>query len=157
MDTITHALIPVICVRLAARNTTWFRRWDYVKIGLAGALPDILNPHLTLEARMASWSHGLPCWLILSMIIMVCSILSRRKFPLRLALCMSGAYLLHIACDAISGGVDFLYPFGHFPWGKYWVDASLWIPIDIVCMLLCYLLFRILPGLKQRNADKHLA
>lgn len=151
MDTITHALLPVICVKLAFKTKAWLGRWDYFKIGLAGALPDILNPHLSLEARMAGWSHGLPCWFALTMLIIIYSLLSRGKLSVRLAACMSGAYLLHIACDAISGGVNLLHPLGDFPWGKYWVFPSWWIPLDIICMMLCYLLFRILPGLKMRK------
>jgi len=151
MNTITHALIPVICVRLIARHPKWLGRWRLVQVGLAGALPDLLNPHFSLEARMTSWSHGLPFWFAVSTILVVGSIIGRGRLSLQGAICMSMAYLLHIACDAISGGIDFLYPFGSWIWGYYWVDPLWWIPLDIILILLAYLLFRILPVLKNRR------
>jgi len=155
MDTVTHALIPVIFVGLVAKRAEWLGRWGLVGIGIAGALPDLLSPHLSLEARMTSWSHGIPCWLAISTILILGAVLGRRRFSLRLAMCFSGAYLLHIMCDAVSGGVNFLYPFGDWIWGDYWVDPSWWVPLDVICLLLAYLLFRILPGLKtQREAEQ---
>lgn len=151
MDTITHALIPVICVRLAAGRKQWLGRWGLVQIGLAGALPDLLNPHLSLESRMISWSHGLPFCLAFSMIILIGSLIIRDRLSPQVAACMSAAYILHIGCDAISGGVDLLYPFGTWVLGYYWVDPMWWIPIDIVLILVAYMMFRILPGLKNRR------
>jgi membrane-bound metal-dependent hydrolase YbcI (DUF457 family) len=151
MDTITHALIPVICVRLAAGRKHWLGRWGLVQIGLAGALPDLLNPHLSLESRMISWSHGLPFWIAFSVIILITSFIIRDKLSPQVAACMSAAYILHIGCDAISGGVDLFYPFGTWILGYYWVDPMLWIPIDIVLILVAYMMFRILPGLKNRR------
>jgi membrane-bound metal-dependent hydrolase YbcI (DUF457 family) len=152
MNTVTHALIPVICVRLAARRPPWLGRWGLLLIGVAGALPDLLTPHLSLESRMASWSHGIPCWLLFSSILVAISLVKRGRFHPALALCLSAAYLLHMACDVISGGVNLLYPFGDWVVGDYWVDPSWWIPLDVVCILLCYLLFRIIPGLSGRKA-----
>jgi len=154
MDTVTHALIPVICLRLAAKNQMWSGRFGYIHVGIAGALPDLLNPHLSLESRMASWSHGLPFWFGLSVLLLLVSLFMRNRLPLPLAACMSTAYLLHIACDAISGGVNALYPLGTWVVGYYWVDPLLWIPIDIILIVVSYFLFRILPGLKNgRKAD----
>ena len=151
MDSITHALIPVICVRLAANGQKWIGRWGLVYIGVAGALPDLLNPHLSLESRMVSWSHGLPFWFGISIILLIGSLFVRDRMSLRLAACLSAAYLLHIGCDAISGGIDLLYPFGTWIVGYYWVDPLWWIPIDIILILVSYLLFRILPSLKNRR------
>jgi hypothetical protein len=151
MNTITHALIPVICVRLFTSRPKWLGRWGLVQVGLAGALPDLLNPHLSLEARMTSWSHGLPFWFTISTILVIGSFISRGRLSPHVAVCMSLAYLLHIACDAISGGVDFLYPLGSWIWGYYWVDPLWWIPIDIILILLAYMLFRILPRIKNRR------
>jgi hypothetical protein len=154
MDTVTHALLPVICTGLVAGNAKWLGRWGLVGIGIAGALPDLLTPHLSLEARMTSWSHGIPCWLAFSSVLIICSIFIRRGFSTRLALFQSGAYLLHMACDAISGGVNFLYPFGNWTWGDYWVDPIWWVPLDIICVLTCYVMFRFLPGLNARRAAR---
>jgi hypothetical protein len=151
MDVFTHALLPVICTGLMARKAKWIGRWGLVGIGFAGAFPDLLNPHLSLQARMTSWSHGIPCWLTFTTVLILYSIITRKGLTTRLALLLSGAYLLHMICDAISGGVNFLYPFGNWTWGDYWVDPSLWVPLDVICVLTCYLLFRILPGLNARR------
>lgn len=151
MNTITHALIPVICVRLIVSRPKWLGRWGLVQVGLAGALPDLLNPHLSLEARMTSWSHGLPFWFAISMFLVIGSFFGRGRLSPQVATCMSMAYLLHIVCDAISGGVDLLYPLGSLRWGYYWVDPLWWIPIDIILLLVAYMLFRILPGIKNKR------
>ena len=97
---------------------------------------------------MTSWSHGLPAWSLFTVAILLAAVLSRRRMPVSLALVLSGAYLLHMLCDAVSGGVDFLYPFGHLTWGAYWVAPIWWIPLDVVCVLTCYWMFRIAPGMK---------
>ena len=151
MNTITHALIPVICVRIITSRPKWLGRRGLIQVCLAGALPDLLNPHLSLEARMTSWSHGLPFWFTISTILVIGSFISRGRLSPQIAICMSMAYLLHIACDAISGGVDLLYPVGSWVWGYYWVDPSWWIPIDIILILVAYILFRIMPGIKKRR------
>jgi membrane-bound metal-dependent hydrolase YbcI (DUF457 family) len=151
MNTVTHALIPVICARLITREPKWMGRWGLLQIGFAGALPDILNPHLSLEARMTSWSHGLPFWFVLTMFALIISLLWRSIFYPQLVICMSLAYLLHILCDAISGGVDLFYPFGSFILGYYWFDPLWWIPMDIILILFAYTLFRILPRLKKQK------
>jgi membrane-bound metal-dependent hydrolase YbcI (DUF457 family) len=156
MNTVTHALLPVICVRLIAKSPQWLGRRGPIYIGLAGAMPDLINPHLSLEARLTSWSHGIPFWLAISTIFVISSLCSRGQFSVKLAACMSAAYLLHIICDAISGGVNFFYPIRNATWGDYWVDPLWWIPLDIICLLLCYTLFRLIPLWKQRkSAAKH--
>lgn len=152
MDTVTHALMPVIFTRFAAGNAKWLGRRGLIAIGVAGALPDLLNPHLSLESRMTSWSHGIPFWLVLSALLMVGSLASRGGFSVRLALCCSGAYFLHLFCDAISGGVNFLHPLGKWIWGAYWVDPIWWVPLDIVCVLTCYMIFRAMPLWKAGRA-----
>lgn len=152
MDTVTHALLPVICTGLVAKNAKWLGRWELVATGLAGALPDLLTPHLSLEARMTSWSHGIPCWLTFSLALIIYSIVSRGRLAARLTFLLSGAYLFHMICDAISGGLNFLHPLGNWTWGDYWVDPSWWVPLDVICILICYLMFRIMPGLNARRA-----
>lgn len=156
MDTITHALIPVILTRLVAKRASWLGRWGLIAIGIAGALPDLLTPHFTLESRLYSWSHGIPFWIAFTLVVTSASICSRGRIPFRLTIIMTSAYLFHILCDAISGGVNFLYPYRDWIWGDYWVDPILWIPFDIVCMLTCYWMFRILPGLRLRHKAKQI-
>lgn len=156
MDTVTHALAPVIIAHVCMSRSTRFGRAGLIAIGVAGALPDILSPHLSLEARMTSWSHGLPFWVALTTCLVIASLVSQRRFPLRLSLALSLAYLFHLICDAISGGINWLYPVSDFIWGEYWVSPIFWIPLDIVCVLLCYYLFRLRPLLrksKSRTSD----
>ena len=85
MNTVTHALAPVLLASFAAKKSVGFVRKEIIMIGIAGALPDLLNPHLSLEARMHSWSHGLPFWLFLSLLLLVLSRLPQRHLSTRLA------------------------------------------------------------------------
>jgi hypothetical protein len=149
MDTVTHALAPVILTRIFA-GPLWPRWRGFTAIALAGALPDLINPHLSLQARMSSWSHGLPFWVLFSVILFGTAHLSDKRIPVPLAALCSAAYLFHLFCDAISGGVNWLYPFKDFIWGDYWVDPVFWIPLDVLCLLSCYFLFRVLPRLPKR-------
>ena len=154
MNIFTHALLPVILTNVATKPADWRGRWGLVAIGVAGALPDLLSPHLSLEARMTSWSHGIPCWLILTTTMVLIAVFSRKRISVRLSLFLSGAYLLHILCDAISGGVNFYYPLGNYVWGRYWVNPIWWIPLDVTCFLICYAMFRIVPLWKKRKMNK---
>jgi len=149
MNTVTHALLPVIATRLAAGKAPWLGRWGLIAVGIAGALPDVLSPHLSLAARMSSWSHGLLFWGVLTVILLLASLLSRRRMTIRLAIACSAAYLLHLFCDAISGGINWAYPVADRIWGAYWVDPILWVPLDILCLLACYAIFRLIPLWKK--------
>jgi len=164
LNTVTHALAPVVICHLAFGRGKWRGKYGLIAIGVAGALPDLLSPHLSLESRMESWSHGLPAWLGFSIIVFALAAFGCRRdarvtwpgrlarslsFPLAAAL--SAAYLFHLICDAISGGINWLYPVTDFFWGDYWIDLRLWIPIDVVLMLLAYYLFRIRGHWKARE------
>ena len=152
MDIFTHALLPVILTGAVARRPDLRGKWSLIAIGLAGALPDLLSPHLSLAARMTSWSHGLPCWAGLTAAMILMALGSRGKMSVALASVLSGAYLLHLFCDAISGGVNFFYPLGNWIWGDYWVDPIWWIPLDVICFLICYWMFRYIPLRKSRTS-----
>ena len=148
MNTLTHALLPVIFTGLFSRKTAAPSRRDLILTALAGALPDLLNPHFTLAARLASWSHGLPFWLCFTGALLLTAKFQPRWMSLRMAWMMAAAYLFHLWCDAISGGDNFGYPLRDFTWGDYWVDPTWWIPLDIGCVLACYLIFRAWPALR---------
>lgn len=145
MNIFTHALAPVIVARLLAPKKDWAGRAGLVAIAFAGALPDLLSPHITLEQRMTSWSHGLPAWLGFSALLAAVVFFSGKRVSPPLATAMSGAYLLHMFCDAIAGGIDWLHPFGTLTWGEYWIGPLWWIPLDATCVLTCYYLFRLKP------------
>lgn len=61
MNTVTHALAPVLLTHFILGKKEWIERKGLIVIGLAGALPDILNRHLSQEARHTSWSHSIFC------------------------------------------------------------------------------------------------
>jgi membrane-bound metal-dependent hydrolase YbcI (DUF457 family) len=142
MDTVTHALLPVILAEVALKGQKRFGGRGLVLIGVAGALPDLLNPHVSLEARLQSWSHGLPFWAAFSICVMLAVFVSKQRLSPGLGFLICAAYLLHLICDAISGGINWLYPVSDFVWGKFWVHPVYWIPLDIFCLLTCYALFR---------------
>jgi len=58
MNTVTHTLIPAIIAGICARayrkpekRSEPLSSRDILIIGLFGAAPDLLNPHLSLDAR----------------------------------------------------------------------------------------------------------
>ena len=160
MNTITHALIPLIAAGIYERSYRVDEGRRHllsikmlIAVGVFGAAPDILNPHLSLDARYTSWSHGLIFWLILTVCISLFSVAKRKVLPPYMIPWLSGAYLLHIICDAISGGVAWSYPFGQSIVGAYYVAPIWWIPLDIALFLTAYGTFRVVP--KMRGSQKN--
>ena len=156
MNTITHALLPVIAAgvyerfhRTKAERRGVFSAKKLILIGVFGAAPDLLNPHISLDARYTSWSHGIVFWVIITMCLVMLHLTRRRVFPIHLMVWLSGSYLLHIACDAISGGVAWNYPFGRSVIGAFYVNPIWWIPLDVLLSLLAYGLFRVIPSQRQ--------
>jgi len=145
MNTVTHALLPVVLSKIGLGQARQPKRWEWFALAVAGALPDVMNPHIYLESRMTSWSHGLPAWLGFTVLLFAASFVKKLRLRPSVVAMMSAAYLLHIFCDAISGGVNWLYPVRNLIWGEYWVGVVWWIPIDIVLLLTCYYHFRFKP------------
>ena len=154
MNTVTHALAPVLIAHFFKNKKVRMNWRSYVAIGIAGALPDILNPHLTLESRLASWSHGIPFWVVFSVLTFVLTYFWKRRVSYVLAGYMSCAYLFHIVCDAISGGINLWHPFFDFVWGGYWVDPIFWIPFDALTVISCYILFRVMPAAANKKVNQ---
>jgi hypothetical protein len=160
MNTLTHALLPVLAARpllTAGLGHPTPRRREFFLIGVAGALPDVLNPHLSLAARLASWSHAAWCWLAFTAVVLAVARLRPGWLAPRVAWLMSGAYLLHQACDAISGGVAWLNPWSRVVVGGRWVPFAWWIPLDAVLLFATYLVFRCWPrwrDLRTKNAAR---
>ena len=157
MNTITHALLPVIAAHFVGRSShqpiagkVWGKR-EMVAIGVFGAAPDLLNPHLSLAARYTSWSHGLPAWAGVTVLLITGAVFFRSQLSFKLAGWCSWAYLLHLFCDLIAGGIAWLYPIGDGVIGRYWVEPKWWAWIDAGCLLTVYTLWRVIPGLKARK------
>ena len=100
MNTVTHALLPVIAAGLYERSYALkdqhrgtFIPKTIAVIGIFGAAPDLLNPHLSLASRYASWSHGLFFWALLTVGLVIYAAI-RRSQPSSWATVawLSGAY-----------------------------------------------------------------
>ncbi len=157
----THALLPV-CGALVMENVSLargrghvFPAWSMPVIGLFGALPDICTPHLSLEARYTSWSHT--AWFLIGVAVvcpMVASFYPAQRW--RVALACWFASVLHLACDAISGGIAYL-----FPWrpelivGAFYVYPDYWFPLDAFFILLTWFLIRLRPHAEARGMRRN--
>ena len=160
MNTVTHALLPVIAAGLYERSYALKDQHRgalspkaIAMIGIFGAAPDLLNPHLSLAARYSSWSHGLFFWALLTIGLVIDAAI-RRSQPSRwgVVVWLLGAYLLHMGCDTISGGIAWTYPFGHQVIGARIVPYRWWMPLDIVSFVTAYLIFRAIPKIAEQRA-----
>ena len=156
MNIFTHTLLPIVGVQVFQRTKTIGpdAYWDRKKIfwvGFFGALPDLLNPHLSLEARYSSWSHGIPAIFAIPILLLIFRSLAHKKIDTKLILWLSGAYLFHSFSDMISGGIALLYPFHSSVIGDYYISPIWWFHIDFACVFTAYLLYRIM--LKKRKID----
>jgi CubicO group peptidase (beta-lactamase class C family) len=135
------AALPADAMRLRKGRSRLFPGKHLVAIGLAGALPDLLNPHLALSARYSSWTHTL--WFVLAIYPvfgMICRAWFRPRWIL-LSHCMWLATIAHLATDAISNGIRPLYPYG--PVITYQIIPSsllYWVSSDLVMITATVLL-----------------
>jgi len=138
MNVVTHACAPVVvalavdAVRLYSDRNRLFSTKDLIAIGVAGVLPDLLNPPLFSRPRYSSWTHTL--WFVLAVFPVLMAI-CRKWFRPRWILLTSFLWLAtvaHIATDTISRGTRPLYPYG--PVIDYRLirkDIHNWIRFDI--------------------------
>lgn len=156
----THTLMPV-CAALVLENVSLakgrghvFPAWSLPVIGLFGALPDVCTPHISLEARYTSWSHT--AWFLAGLLV-VCPVIAS-FYPAqrwRVALACWLAAVLHLACDAIAGGIAYL-----FPWwpdaiiGTFYVHPDWWFPLDAVFVFLTWFLVRLRPHMEARALER---
>lgn len=131
VNIVTHALLPAALAApfLPQRSAREFLRAAGV-VAVAGALPDLLHPHLSLAARFASWPHTVYAWCGVSISIAVLSAFAPRHVPARVGVAAVAAYALHLLCDAISGGIAWLYPADPQRLGVRWVRYEYWLVID---------------------------
>jgi len=155
----THTLLPV-ALALAGENTRLALGRDLAypagalpAIGLFGALPDLCSPHLSLEARYSSGSHTL---LFLGLVLPVCigvACLFPRGSRRLLALSCWIATVLHLAADALSGGIAWLRPWSDSILGAYAIHPDLWPVSDGLFVLLTWLLLSLRRRLRLKLAD----
>lgn len=146
MSPITHALLPL------ALGYAWLPKREHMPalgasalIALCGALPDILDPHLSLEARHRSWSHTLAALAVFGLLVTAATRLPRLGLTRRVAALCVVAYGLHIACDLISGGGRPLRPFTAMLWGDDYVPSWTWGASDLGLLLFVYFAYRWYP------------
>lgn len=138
----THTLLPVCLAlgvedsRLALGRPEAFPVWSIPAIGVFGALPDLCSPHLSLEARYSSWSHALLFLAILLPVVAGCSTFFPKGTRCRLAVWFWLAAALHLAADAISGGIPWLLPWRTEPIGAYYIHPNYWPASDVFFGLL---------------------
>ena len=153
----THTLLPVCCalvldnISLAKGRGHFFPAWTIPVIGVFGALPDVCTPHLSLEARFTSWSHTA---YYVGGLALVCPMVAS-FFPnhrARIAIACWLASFLHLFCDAIAGGIAWLYPWrGDLVIGTYFITLDQWIFWDIGFVLLTWFLVRLRPHSEARG------
>ena len=152
----THALLPVCgCLAvdhlsmLAGRDRVFPARSLWWVAGF-GALPDLCSPHLSLEARYSSLSHTV--WFLVLMIpaAVLAASFMESSVRLRVALACWAAAALHLAADAVSGGIAWLHPWRDDIIGAYHIHPAHWVFYDILFVVLFWLLFRLAPRLEAR-------
>ena len=146
MNVITHALLPVLLVAPMLPRIT--PRAYYASggiVAIAGVLPDLLTPHLSLAARYSSWSHTVLAWAGFNVFLAVLGLtLHRHRLP-RVLLFASLAYALHLLGDAFSGGIAWLYPVSTAVIGCRLIPYPYWLFIDAVLLFVALIVFWWLP------------
>jgi hypothetical protein len=142
MFVVTHALVPVVaCIAadlggLRFRGERIFPPKSLALVGVFGVLPDLCSPHISLAARYASWSHTL--WFMIGLIpaaLFAASFFERRFLGVVAAACWS-ASLLHLAADAISGGIAWLHPWRPDILGARLIPFRFWFVGDLLFLVL---------------------
>ncbi len=151
----THAGLPLILlawrrVRAGTVGKDLIPTRYLIVTAIVGALPDLLNPHISLESRLSSWSHGLPFFALFTALLYLGMIPKRSPITWRWATFWSFAYGAHLFCDAISGGIAWKYPFGNEVWGDQWIPPGiLWFASDFFFLIGNYILLRIVPMIQS--------
>ncbi|MEP4078979.1 metal-dependent hydrolase [Haloferula sp.] len=161
----THALLPACLalttddLRLAVRRGEAFPEWSIPLIALFGALPDICTPHLSLDARYSSWSHTLAFLAALLPVCIWVSTLFPKDRRLLVAFSCWLAAFLHLAADAVAGGIPWL-----MPWvmptvtpnerigilGEFYIHPNYWIFSDAFFVILTWILVGLRQSLRRR-------
>jgi hypothetical protein len=149
----THALLPVCCCLVADRismstgRARLFSGRNIIVVGFFGVLPDILSPHLSLESRHASLSHTV--WALVAVVFLfpLTRFVADKASRLRVSVACWIAYALHLAADAASGGIAWLYPWRADIVGEYWIEPQTWIWYDAGFIFVVWFIYRVLPSM----------
>ena len=153
----THALLPVsACLAadhvslLAGRDRVFPVRALWWVAGF-GMLPDLCSPHIMLEDRHTSGAHSV--WFLAVIILPAwfsAGFFSRgQRFRIAMACWLATA--AHLAADAVSGGIAWLYPWKDDVIGRFFIDLDWWAWSDGLFVLLAWILLRSVPHMEARN------
>jgi len=152
MTPITHLLFPAV---LASPFLPKSRpREFYVSAGivaLSGVLPDIINPHISLAARYASWSHSVFALAGFTLVVLGLTAAMPKRFPLVVAALACLAYLSHLLLDGISGGIAGLYPLSREIHGGRFIRFRSWLYFDAVLLFAAYVVIRLVPSMIRKR------
>jgi hypothetical protein len=153
MTPISHALLPVLFGRKVISNINGVPVIREVLIvSICGAFPDMLSPHLSLDARHASLSHSVFALVFFACFIGAVSFYS--SLLRRLGFLCVFAYAAHIFCDLISGGVSLFYPYSFQVFGGGYMPFWFWITSDLALILYLYFVYRWIPLRKKASHSK---
>jgi membrane-bound metal-dependent hydrolase YbcI (DUF457 family) len=147
MTPISHALIPVCLGSRWIPKREGSPTWRiFLLVAASGMMPDLLNPHLRLEARHEVWSHSLAAWGGFALVVAVLLLwrFRGRGYGAIAVLCVF-AYGAHLACDAITGGIGLMQPFRDTIIGRHVLPFWAWTVSDVGFTVLAYFLFRRVP------------
>jgi len=149
MTPITHALLPAI-LSSPLLPRTGLR--DYYRaagvIAIAGIVPDIVDPHVSLAARYSSWSHTILACVGFAVLMFVLALVFPRRLSLRLAFLAGFAYSLHVLVDGLSGGVPAWLPFSDEIFRVRLIRWHYWLQFDAAFVFLGCVVFWWLPWWK---------
>lgn len=140
---IAHMLAPMVALLLYGRRYGKdISQRSLLAIGLFGLLPDLVNPHISLAARV-SWSHSVFILLPIGLLVLLTSDRIRTYSSL-----LFTGVSIHLILDIISAPYNFLYPldFSHsidlYPeFGLTWFIS--WYAVDIVFLIAFILLMTV--------------
>lgn len=145
MTIVTHALAPVLVASTVNAFSLKFQRKNiftlkqFIAIGIAGIIPDILGMHFSLEERYNSWTHTI--WFVIG-IYPVCLYVARKYFHqqwILLTHMLWFAVIFHLALDLKSGGIVLFYPFGNVI-GDYMIGWDYWVRTDLILISIMIIL-----------------
>jgi len=156
----THAALPVLIAasvelgRVAAGKRRVISTWGFVSLGVAGILPDLLSPHLSLHARLTSWTHNI--WFLMGMLPPALILGRRMAGGLTMGVALWVALSLHLAADMITGGISPLFPWGErvgirtIPFRFWWALDLFLVPSAV---FLVYLVSRLDRRVQNRMSE----
>jgi hypothetical protein len=132
----SHVCLPIALAYVAntvsvlRRGQALYSGREILLLGLAGLLPDLLDPHLFLTDRFGSWTHN--AWFPAGVLVVMLAAWACRvvKNP-RMIFGFPAAVALHIGCDAITGGVRLFPPYDHMV-GRYYIASTHWLLLDAI-------------------------